>query len=269
MLTGHLAGVLGWPVAHSRSPAIHEAAYAAVGLADWRYQKLPVPPEAFAETARALPGAGFAGANVTSPHKAAAAELADELTPAAREIGAANTLTFAGGRVHADNTDAPGFLAALADARPGGPPAAALVLGAGGTARAVVWALRHAGVGDVMVWNRTPERAHELCAELGGRAVTEAEPADVLVNCTAVGLDGAGTTFAQLPLTVEALGGYECVLDFVYSDEVTELMAAAREAGAGVVDGLELLVRQGALSFEAWTGTSAPLDVMRSAARNA
>jgi shikimate dehydrogenase len=264
-----LAGVLGWPVAHSRSPAIHEAAYAALGLTEWRYQKLPVPPEAFAETARALPGAGFAGANVTIPHKAAAAELADELTPAAREIGAANTLTFADGSLHADNTDAPGFLAALADARPGAPPAAALVLGAGGTARAVVWALRHAGVGDVMVWNRTPERARELCAELGGRAVAVAEPAGVLVNCTAVGLDGAGGTFSQLPLTMEALGGYECVLDFVYAGGQTELIDAAREAGAAVVDGLELLVRQGALSFEAWTGHSAPLDVMRSAARDA
>jgi shikimate dehydrogenase len=265
-----LVGVLGWPVAHSRSPAIHEAAYAALGLTDWRYQKLPVPPEAFAETTRALPGAGFAGANVTIPHKAAAAELADELTPAAREIGAANTLTFTGGRVHADNTDAPGFLAALADARPGGgAPDVALVLGAGGTARAVVWALRKAGVGDVMVWNRTPERARDLCAELGGRAVAEAEPADVLVNCTAVGLDGAGSTFAQLPLSAEALGGYQCVLDFVYAGGQTELIEAARDAGAAVVDGLELLVRQGAFSFEAWTGRSAPLDVMRSAARDA
>jgi shikimate dehydrogenase len=99
--------------------------------------------------------------------------------------------------------------------------------------------------------------------------VADAEPADVLVNCTAVGLDGAGATFARLPLTLEALGGYECVLDFVYSDAETELIAVARVAGAGVVDGLELLVRQGALSFEAWTGHSAPLEVMRNAARDA
>src|SRR2546423_6458960 len=134
---------------------MHEAAFAELGLAGWRYQRLPVPPELFAETARALGAAGFAGANVTIPHKAAALALADEAGEEAAAIGAANTLTFTDGRIRADNTDAPGILAAI------GPVAdrTALVLGAGGSARAAVWALLHAGARDVLVWNRTPARA--------------------------------------------------------------------------------------------------------------
>ncbi len=129
-----LLGVCGWPVAHSRSPAMHEAAYAALGLEGWRYLKLPLPPELFAETVRALPAAGFRGVNVTIPHKEAALALADEASDAAREIGAANTLTFEReGAIHADNTDAPGLIAALGEAwDPAG--RSALVLGAGGAA---------------------------------------------------------------------------------------------------------------------------------------
>ena len=141
-------GVLGWPVAHSRSPAMHRAAYEALGLRDWHYQKLPVPPEVFEETVRALPAAGYHGANVTIPHKEAALALADEATEAAREIGAANTLTFrSDGTIHADNTDAPGLIAAIGDPL----PREALVLGAGGSARAAVWALRAGGGGGAGV----------------------------------------------------------------------------------------------------------------------
>src|SRR5687768_17961072 len=128
---------------------MHEAALKAAGLEGWRYLKLPLPPELFAETVRALPAAGFRGVNVTIPHKEAALLLADEASAAAREIGAANTLSFAGGRVVAENTDAPGFLAAL-PRPPGG--LSALVLGAGGAGRAVVWALGGAGA-RVDVWN--------------------------------------------------------------------------------------------------------------------
>src|SRR5688572_33288167 len=136
-----LAGVLGFPVRHSRSPAMMNAAFAALGL-DWRYVKLPVAPARFEETARALPGSGYRGANVTIPHKLAAHALADELTPAAAAIGAANTLSFEEGRVVADNTDAGGLLDALGEGLPG---CRALVLGAGGAGRAAVWALGEAG----------------------------------------------------------------------------------------------------------------------------
>jgi shikimate dehydrogenase len=259
-----VAGVLGWPVRHSRSPAMHAAGYAALGLDDWRYQLLPVPPELFEETVRALPGVGFVGANVTIPHKQAALALADEATPRARAIGAANTLTFRDGRIEAENTDAPGLI----DALPFDPAGRrALVLGAGGSARAAVWALLDAGAAEVMVWNRTRARAEALCAELGGRVVDAAEPADVLVNTTSVGLQDGQDPFKELPIEVDALREYPCIVDLVYGSSPTRLIVAARTAGAEVVDGLEVLVRQGARSFERWTGRPAPLDVLRTAAR--
>lgn len=262
-----IAGVLGWPVGHSRSPAMHEAAYAALGLGGWRYQRLPVPPALFAETAGALGAAGFAGANVTIPHKAAALAVATDATEAARAIGAANTLTFGpGGAVAADNTDAPGLLDALP-----GPVAGrtALVLGAGGSARAAVWALVRAGATDVSVWNRTAARAQALCADLGGRAVASAGAADLLINCTAAGLGGDEDPFAALPVTAAGLAAYGTVVDLVYGDWPSALLAAAAAAGAVTVDGLEVLVRQGARSFEIWTGREAPVEVMRAAARAA
>ena len=137
---------------------MQNAALAAVGLRDWRYVRLPLPPELFEETVRALPAAGFRGVNVTIPHKHAALALADEMTVAAQAIGAANTLTFEDGRIHADNTDAPGLIAAIGETVAG---RSALVLGAGGAGRAAAWALRTAGA-QVAVWNRTPERAVEL-----------------------------------------------------------------------------------------------------------
>ncbi len=259
-------GVLGWPVRHSRSPAMHEAGYAALGLDGWRYQLLPVPPELFDETVRALPAAGFVGANVTIPHKEAAAEIADEATDAVRAIGAANTLTFrSDGRIHADNTDAPGLIDAL-PIDPAG--ATAVVLGAGGSARAVVWALLDAGAAEVLVWNRTRARAERLCADIGGRVVDAVpESGDLLVNTTSVGLDGTGGDFKTLPVTADGLRGYPCFVDLVYATAPTPLASAARAAGAEVVDGLEILVRQGARSFERWTGQAAPLAVLRAAAR--
>ena len=288
-------GVLGWPVAHSRSPAIHNAALVALGLSDWHYQRLPVPPELFEQTTRALPGAGFVGANVTIPHKQAALALADEASKTAMEVGAANTLTFdAGGGIAAENTDAPGFIAALPR-----PPAGmrALVLGAGGSARAVVWALREAGAREVCIWNRTPERARALAEAFEVSFVETTAPADLLVNCTSVGLSvgdppngareaenvletrsGADTVersatedcaLNQQGLTFDQVGEYSYVADLVYrSGSTTPLLAAADAHGAQTVDGLEILVAQGALSFRLWTGREPPLDVMRAAARD-
>jgi len=258
-------GVLGWPVAHSRSPAMHNAALAALGLKDWYYQRLPAPPEVFAETVAGLPTAGFVGANVTIPHKEAALALADEATPDARAIGAANTLAFApGGAVAASNTDAPGFLAALRAA--GHDPAGqtALVLGAGGSARAVVYALREAGAARVVVWNRTGDRARALATDLGVEAADRPIAAELLVNCTSVGL--ADGEFKELPVDADALGTYATVADLVYRAGGTGLVAQAQRRGCTVVDGLEVLVRQGAMSLEAWTGLHAPIDVMRAAA---
>lgn len=247
-------GVLGWPVAHSRSPAMMQAA----GLK--RYQRLPVAPPVFADTVRALRGAGFAGANVTIPHKQQALALATAASDAAREIGAANTLSFpAEGEIVAENTDAPGLIAALGDRA----PSSALVLGAGGSARAAIWALTRAGA-DVSVWNRTAQRA----AGLGARVVRHAVAAEVLVNCTSVGLDCSSTPFKDLPLDADGLREYATVVDLVYRAGETTLIEEAAKRGIETVDGLEILVRQGALSFTVWTGLPAPLDLMRAAARD-
>jgi shikimate dehydrogenase len=264
-------GVLGWPVAHSRSPAIHNAALAHLGMEGWRYQRLPVPPELFEEATRALGLSGFAGANVTIPHKQAALELADEASDAARAIGAANTLTFAAdGTIAAENTDAPGLIAALER-----PPRGmrALVLGAGGSARAAAWALREAGASEVLVWNRTPERAEALARDLRVRAVPAPQPADLLVNCTAVGLEPLersateAEALNQLGLAFDQVGEYSYVVDLVYSAGPTPLLAAAAAQHVSTLDGLDVLVAQGALSFELWTGRQPPIEIMRRAAR--
>jgi shikimate dehydrogenase len=244
---------------------MHEAAYAALGIEDWRYQRLPVPPDLLEETVRALPAAGFAGANVTIPHKEAALALADRASDSARAIGAANTLSFEDG-IEADNTDAPGLLAALRDAGHDPRGTTALVLGAGGSARAAIWALRDAGA-EVAVWNRTPERARQLAEELGASVAEEGQKADLLVNCTAVGLHPDDDPFAALPIAAEDLPGFAAVVDLAYGPTETRLTAAARAAGVPTVDGLEVLVRQGALSFERWTGREAPLEAMRAAVR--
>jgi shikimate dehydrogenase len=259
-------GVAGHPVEHSLSPQMHEAAYRELGI-DAVYQRLPIRPELFAETVRALPGSGFAGINVTIPHKHAAAELADSRSAAVEAIGAANTLTFVEGRVHAENTDAPGLIAAIGRPLEG---MCALVLGAGGTARAAVWALREAGAA-VEVFNRTSERAAVLADQLGATAVFETDGGggyELIVNTTAVGMDPAVSddeALAALRLDPAAIAADALVVDFVYRVGETPLVAAAKARGLTVVDGRELLVRQGALSFELWFARPAPLEAMRAA----
>lgn len=268
--------VIGHPVAHSRSPAMQNAALAALGLGEeWRYEALDVTAEGFEERVRAMAGEGFAGANVTVPHKQAALALADTPSEMAREIGAANTLVFADAEIHAHNTDADGFLAALAE-----PPRGrrALVLGAGGAARAVVWALAREGA-EVEVWNRTAERAERLCAELGGTPIAVGETGgagkrpcgldqsayELIVNTSAAGLDGEDP-FQSLPLVADRFSAEQTVVDMVYGEDFSPLLAAAASAGATVVDGIEILVQQGGLSLRIWTGREPPLEVMRAAA---
>jgi shikimate dehydrogenase len=260
-------GVLGWPVAHSRSPAIQNAALRQLGLSDWHYQRLPVPPELFDETVRGLAGAGFRGVNVTIPHKEAALALATDASPRARAIGAANTLLLeADGRISADNTDAPALQQALSE-RVGLDGAEVLVLGAGGSARAAVWALNDAGVGQVRIWNRTPQRATELADELGAHAVAAPlKAADILVNCTSVGLH-PDDEIGALPLDSELLTRFSVIVDFVYREGGTPLVRAAQPSGVPTIDGLELLVGQGAIAFELFTGKTAPVQAMRDAVR--
>lgn len=257
--------VLGQPISHSRSPAMHNAALAELGLeGEWSYEAIEVAPDRFEERVRAMAAEGFVGANVTVPHKGAALAVADLLSATAREIGAANTLSFDAGEIRADNTDAGGLLAALPGSASG---TRALVLGAGGAGRAVVWALLREGA-EVDVWNRTELRSRHLCEELGGRPVAAPDAASyqLIVNTTAVGLEGEDP-FAELPLTTTAFAPGQTVVDLVYAGGQTALLAAAGAAGATVVDGIEVLVQQGALSFRIWTGREPPLETMRAAAR--
>jgi shikimate dehydrogenase len=266
--------VLGQPISHSLSPAIHTAALAALGMErEWSYEAIEVAPEDLGALVRSLPDEGFVGANVTVPHKLAALALADESSTAAKEIGAANTLSFGAGRIAADNTDAEGLVASL----PRSPRRrAALVLGAGGAGRAAAWGLRGAGA-EVAIWNRTPELGEKLASELevafvqpGSDGRLAAGEFELIVNATSVGLGGAdppSPSLKALHLAADAFNDRQMVVDLVYGPGETELIAAARERGAVTVDGREVLVRQGAASFLIWTGVEPPLEEMRKAAK--
>jgi shikimate dehydrogenase len=253
---------------------MQSAALEALGLSgEWTYGALDLPPEEFARRVRELPAEEYVGVNVTIPHKRAALELSDQASEAATEIGAANTLSFVDDVIHAENTDATGLLSALPDSPAG---RRALVLGAGGSARAAVWALEGQAA-SVAVWNRTPERAEELVSDLGGgatssrlEAITEGEAAgsfDLIVNCTAIGMEDEDP-FEQLPLRAEQLDDGVTLVDLVYAGGESRLVREARERSASVVDGLEVLVQQGGESLRLWTGMDPPLDVMREAAKN-
>jgi len=278
--------LLGHPVGHSRSPAMQNAAFRALGL-DWRYEALDVEPERFGQVLRSLPEQGYVGANVTIPHKLRALQAADEATAVAIAVGAANTLSFEGGRVRADNTDVEGLLAALRTRVAGAPAGmAALVLGAGGAGRAAVYALVSGGAARVEVWNRHPERAQALVADLqklAGRStlLATAEPSgaaiDLLVNATSVGMrdphaspgPGEGDDFFKaVPLSADELDDRLTVVDLVYRHDRTPLLRAALARGLRCVDGFEVLIHQGAASFRIWTGMQAPLGAMRSGATN-
>ncbi len=275
-----LVGLIGWPVEHSVSPAMHNAAFDALGL-HWRYTLLPTPPGRVKAALNDLKAQGYRGANVTVPHKQVVMPHLDEITGAARDIGAVNTIVVQDGRLIGHNTDGDGFLAALREA--GFVPAGrrALVLGAGGAARAVVYALAQAGCA-VTIHNRTVERAAELARHMqrfGVRAPVTEMPTtatltdldlarfDLLVNATPVGM-WPHTDASPWPETLP-LPSHWTVFDLVYNPAETRLLAQARAAGATAVCGLGMLVHQGALAFARWTNHSPPIEVMRVAAENA
>ena len=264
----HTVGIIGWPVDHSLSPALHNAAFAAAGL-DWVYVPLPVAPGALSEALNGLVAAGFSGANVTMPHKTEAAERAHDLSEDARRLGAVNTVVIEDGRLHGHNTDVGGFERFLRrDA--GFDPAGRSVLlyGAGGAARAAALAVMRAGAASVIVAVREPARAVDLRGALadlpGDLEILPLEDApgvqaDLIVNATPVGIAGD-----VLPLP--SLGPSTLVVDLLYHPATTPLLAEAHAAGASAFGGLGLLLQQAALSFELWTATPAPLDVMSAAA---
>jgi shikimate dehydrogenase len=255
-----LAAVMGWPVAHSRSPAMHRYWLERHGL-DGDYVKLAVPPEKLARALRALPELGFAGCNLTIPHKEQALAIVDEADAQARAIGAVNTVTVRpGGTLYGSNSDAFGFIANLHAEAPAWRAAAgpAVVLGAGGAARAVVAALLADGVPELRLVNRNTERAAALARQLGAhlevlpwaQRAASLSGASLLVNATSLGMTGS----PPLDLVLDALPAAAVVNDIVYTPLETPLLAAARQRGNRAVDGLGMLMHQGRPGFAAWFG---------------
>jgi shikimate dehydrogenase len=261
MITGRamLAGVAGWPVAHSRSPRLHNHWIARHGL-DAAYVPLAVAPEGFETAMRGLAAAGFRGCNVTLPHKEAAFALCDELSTRAQRAGAVNTLVFEGGRIMGDCTDGFGFLASLGELDAASGPA--VLLGAGGAARAVAAALLDAGCPRLTLVNRNTARAEALARALGGPVevapggVPPLDGAALLVNATSLGMAG------QPPLAMDLapLPPHAVVADIVYVPLETPLLAAARARGLRPVDGLGMLLHQARPGFEAWFGVAPEVD---------
>jgi shikimate dehydrogenase len=277
-----IAGLIGDPVAHSVSPAFQQAAFDALGIAA-RYEAWQTPAAALPARVAALRAPGVLGANVTVPHKQAVMPLLDDLDPAARRAGAVNTIVNRDGRLIGFNTDIAGFITALREdggLDPAGMTAA--VLGAGGAGRAVVVALLDAGAARILVLNRTVDRAEALVRDLtdgSGRLAAGALPsradhaaplraAGLLVHCTSIGMRHSRDEGA-LPIPAEAIPPDAFVADIVANPLVTPLLRAARERGCRTLGGLPMLVRQGAASFELWTGQPAPVDVMAAAATRA
>jgi shikimate dehydrogenase len=265
-----LAGIMGWPVAHSRSPALHNFWLEEHGI-DGVYVPLPVRPEQLNAALRALPALGFRGCNLTIPHQQQALSIVDKIEPLARRIGAINTVIVGpDGGLEGRNTDAYGFRESLRESVPDWDPvgAVAVVLGAGGAARAVVAALVEARAKEIRLVNRTEARAEMLARELATPTTriavhpwAERESAlahaGLLVNTTSLGManePGLEIDLVQLPLSA-------IVMDLVYVPLETPLLAAARERGHRTVEGLGMLLHQGRPGFEAWFG--APVRVSR------
>jgi shikimate dehydrogenase len=266
--TSRAVGIIGWPVEHSLSPVVHNAAFAAMEM-DWVYVPLPVERDRLPSALDGLRSLGFAGANVTMPHKSATAVLVDTLSEDARSVNAVNTIVVEGPVLAGHNTDVGGFdrfLRRDAGFEPAG--RSALIFGAGGAARACALALARAGLHRLVVAARDPDRAAELVATVDALGATTSvvpfsaagdEPADLVVNATPLGAAGE-----ELP--TPPLGPTILVVDLLYEPAVTPLQATAKAAGATAFGGLGLLLHQAALSFELWTGQQPPLDLMSAAA---
>ncbi len=262
LITGaaKLAGVIGWPVAHSRSPRLHGAWLARHGI-DGAYVPLAVHPADLAAAVRGLATCGFAGVNVTVPHKEAVMALCDTLAPSAQAAGAVNTLVFRDGLIEGRNTDGAGFIASLAAAGVA-LKGDALLLGAGGAARAIAASLLAQGMA-VTLTNRTRARADALAAVLPGVCVADWETRDValknaniLVNTTTLGMAGD----AALPVSLDHARADLVVADIVYVPRLTPLLVAAQARGLPIVPGLGMLLHQAVAGFAAWFGVTPVVD---------
>ncbi|MDC0659263.1 shikimate dehydrogenase [Leisingera sp. SS27] len=261
-----LAGVIGCPVAHSKSPQLHGHWLKAHGISG-HYVPIHVERDDLAETLRAMPKMGFVGANVTIPHKETVMEIADKVTDRARLIGAANTLTFRDdGSILADNTDGYGFITNLHQGAPDWDPHSgpAVVLGAGGACRAVVASLMEAGVPEILLSNRTRERADQLQKDFGSRVKVEEwlhagniiEEGALIVNTTSLGMVGK----PRLRVPLDGLQSSAVVTDLIYAPLKTDLLQTAEDAGCTVVDGLGMLLHQAVPGFERWFGHRPEVD---------
>lgn len=263
-----LLGLLGHPLGHSLSPAMHNAALDAVGLSGL-YVPLDVPPQSLGRFVQMVEPLGLAGFNVTIPHKEAIIPHLDELEPTAEELGAVNTVLVEGGLLVGHNTDPHGFLKLLQESGVKAEGRQVLVAGAGGGARAVVLALQRRGA-HVSVFNRHRARVEALIREFPGVEAIEDPEAmgrarwDIVVNCTPLGM--AGNADPSLPVPTEALGATTVAIDLVYNPRVTPFLREASRRGAQAVGGLPMLIHQGALAFELWTGKEPPVEAMRRAA---
>jgi shikimate dehydrogenase len=280
-MTERLA-IIGDPVGHSISPAIYNATFPAMGI-DAHYEAWPTPRDQVAAAIAKLRAAGMLGMNVTVPHKEAVLDLLDEVDPAARAIGAVNCITKHEGRLIGHNTDKAGFIESLRNAgfEPSG--CHALILGVGGSARAVAVGLIEAGSAGLILAGRRPDAVATLAGHLHAFApqasISESTlstmdleaataAADLVVNCTPIGMHGTGSE-DQSPLPAECLRKGLWVCDLVYRPPVTKLLREAQAAGALTLGGLEMLVLQAVESVRLWTGREPPVDIMRGAARRA
>ncbi len=261
-----LAGVIGDPIAHSRSPQLHGHWLKRYGLPG-QYIPLHVTTNTLEDTLRLLPKLGFVGLNVTIPHKEAVVGLSDIVTDRAALMGAANTLIFRkDGKIHADNTDGYGFLENLRSGAPGWKPGRgpAAVFGAGGASRAVIAALLEAGVPQILLTNRTRQRAEYLQKEFGSKIVVVdwvkagniLEDAATVVNTTSLGMTG----HSELRVPLDGLRSDAVVTDLVYAPLETKLLRDAREKGCTTVDGLGMLLHQATPAFERWFGKRPEVD---------
>jgi shikimate dehydrogenase len=275
MISAHtrLAGVIGSPVRHSLSPAIHNAAFRALGL-DWVHLAFEVPEGAAGMAMAGMRSLGIDGMSVTMPHKAAVAPALDQLSPDAEALGAVNCVVRDAHGLTGENTDGPGFVDALRIDE-GFDPAGrrCVVIGAGGAGRAVARALATAGAAEVVVVNRSPgpaEHAVRLAGTVGRTGVEgDASAADLVVNATPLGMGVVVSTGGEpepLPLDPALLGTGQLFVDLVYHPATTPMLAAARERGAAVANGLGMLIHQAAHAFRLWTGEEPPLEAMSAAA---
>ena len=276
-----VTGVVAWPVRHSLSPSMHNAAFAALGL-NWAYVPFPVPPEQLGTAVAAFSAMGIRGVNVTIPHKSAVAGFLDALDPAAEILGAVNTIDVCEGRLTGYNTDGPGFVASMHEVGWSAVGRAVAIIGAGGSSRAVAHALLMAGASRLAVVNRTPEKAEAMVQMLTEIAVPEhgsvdivgsgldapsardlVTEADIIVDCASV------VMYPQVDVppvvSPEWLHDGQLVADLTYNPRLTVLLQAAQTRGCATLEGTGMLVHQGAIAFEIWTGRKAPVETMRKA----